>query len=206
MATACEVKVRCNNCLTEFQSEIYTWIDRAVDREIVQTIFEGTFNEKQCPKCENQGLVRFPVEVIDSANGHKAIFVFLLDNNVPVRLEPLQDSSGYTEVEVLMKGFSVAEILREQKTEPVVYSTNDLIETLISWGEEADVFPDQLTEEEIQEGLRSNLISEREAEIVRQADFAGAVQRLLRENLDELPADIGEAVEIALKIKRGLKE
>jgi hypothetical protein len=142
MATACQVKVRCNDCFAEFQSEIYTWVDRAVDRDIIGTIFEGTFNEKHCPKCDNQGLVCFPVEMIDSEKGHKAIFVFLVDNNLPVRLEPLNDSNEYIEVELLMKGFNVVEILREQKTESVVYSTNDLIETLISWGEEADVFPE----------------------------------------------------------------
>ena len=205
MATLYEVKVRCNNCSAEFQSEIYTRIDRVQDREIISTIFEGTFNEKHCPNCDNQGLVRFPVDVIDSAKGHKAVFVFLFDNNLPVRLEPMNDSDEYAQVDLLMKGFIVIEILREQKAESVVYSTNDLIETLISWGEEADVFPDAPTEKQIIEALGCNLISEDEAELVRNADFDWTLERLLDENREQLPANVEEAVDIALRIKSGLK-
>lgn len=212
MAVSNPVKIQCSNCYAEFHSEIYTFIDRARDRDIVSSIFRGEFNYKHCPQCDNEGLVRYPVEVIDSEKGEKAIFIYLQDNKCPWRYEELGDSEAYIPVKVTMKGFSVREIMNNNRKESVIYDAGDLIETLISWGEEVGIFPDAPAEEDLEKAIESGVITMEETEIVRKVDFQKILEKTILQDAGEedpsqyLPEaeftqDEEEAFEIALRIQ-----
>jgi len=123
MATKCTVKVQCTNCLMEFDSEIYTRVDRTKDKNLINRVFKGKFNQIHCVHCENQGLVCFPVEFIDGEKGEKVTLIYLGTNSVPMRFD-VMDVNGKVGVGVcplMFKGFRVTQIIRGDRAEAVLY-------------------------------------------------------------------------------------
>src|SRR3990170_6616424 len=148
----CNAKIQCVKCYVEFNTAIYTLIDRAKDREVVGSIFTGEFNYKHCVNCANEGIVSYPVKILDSEKDVEALLIYLEDNIVPKKHDVVEGADGILHVKVsprIIEGFRVNEIDKEGKPEVVIYSKNELIEQLVSWGEEAYVFPVAPTEDQI---------------------------------------------------------
>lgn len=188
MATKCAVRVQCLNCLMDFESEIYTNVDRVKDRRIISKIFKGKFNYISCVHCENQGLVCFPVEFTDCERGQKAILIYMGTNTVPVMSFDVIDSDNELGVGVcpmMFKGFRVTEIVRNRQPETVLYSDAELIFKLFEWGEGWNAPLERPSDERIQNAVEMGLISDDQAKILREVDFDGMVQRLLRHSFEE---------------------
>lgn len=205
MPTLNSVLLQCSNCYQEFNSEIYTYVDRAVDSDVVGTIFTGSFNFKHCIMCENEGHVRFPVQIVDSEVGGKAIFIFLHDNKLPQVYEAIENTKIVVPVEITLKVFTVKEITRDNHAEAVIYSTNDLLEKLQAWGEETAIFPSDITEEQIMRALASNVITEKEAEMARGTDFDRMLDKIIDdgevENID-ITDEESDAISIGSRIQK----
>lgn len=207
MAILQSVKVRCSNCYNEFNTEIYTFVDRLKDRSVINSIFEGNFNYKHCPYCDNEGLVRFPVKFVDREIDEEATFIFLKDTRCPWKYEEIEPGV-IGQVSITMKGFDVKEIITNERTEAVIYDKGELINTLISWGEEAYRFPSAPTEEELEDAIEEGVITKEEAGIIKRVDFDEILDKFLIQCFEEedtsestFTEDEDRALNIALRIQ-----
>ena len=215
MAEITPVEVQCRECRGIFETDIFTKIDRATDREIVALIFQGEFNYKQCPNCEHAGIVYFPVEVFDSSKKSKATFIHLSGNTYSSDLQA-NFSDILHDISSQHNGFRVCTIVRKNEKDRVVYSTGELIMLFTSWGE--NVSPCILSapeEDEIHKALEVDVITKEEAEIIASIDFDELTEKLIKnysgpftkytdsgaKDGDELTDTEEKAIDIALRIR-----
>ena len=74
---------------------------------------------------------------------------------------------------------------RNGQPEAVLYSDAELRSKLFEWGEEWNAPLDRPSDERIQKAVEMSMISDDQAKILREIDFDGMVQRLLRHSFEE---------------------
>ena len=69
-----KVILQCGSCDNTFAAEIWTEINLE-DQELDHKLFSDQINVFECDKCENSGLVCYPIKIADKQSGEQAIAI-----------------------------------------------------------------------------------------------------------------------------------
>jgi hypothetical protein len=192
--------LRCNNCESILETDIWTQITTGKDTKLDNDIFQDRINFFECEACENIGPAIYPIKITDKASGDRAVVIPFM--------EPLDISE---DEEVSAMGFSVLEV-QDKKPCRIFYSFSDFKQQLCYWqgGDDTDFDPPP-EERDIEEGLQRGIINKDDAAVLRNADWKELIQQMIEQTVEndgscEFGDERDDAIDLYLKLMSALNQ
>ena len=185
--------LECNHCKSRYADFIFTEIRVNADKTIDKKIFNDEINFFECPYCGNNGSVLYPVKVSEKESGEISVVIPIVSDA----------EEGDTDDDI-PNGFTVIKVLGKQPFR-VFYDFEDLKLHIarLEWGYTPPVIDPPPEERDIQEAIEKGILNEREADILKNADWDSIMTHFveLSDQDDDapLPEDEEEAIELYMK-------
>jgi hypothetical protein len=186
--------LKCNNCEKQFTDTLWTDIELGKNRVIDHKFFNDKINYYECSKCGNTGPALYPINIKDIKSEELSIFI---PTHVPVEFdEPIADF------------FAVTKVLGRQSLR-VFYSIDDLSVHKVNslWGLQTPFFSPPPEEKNIQDALQKRILNDKEAKILREADWDTIMDVIQHQNVKgkrTLRNHEDKALELHLRFMREL--